>query len=293
MKNILITGGSGFIGKNLVEQLSATYQIWAPTHHELELLDTSAVDRFFAEHPVEAVVHCAVRPGHRNAADPSRQLEYNLRMFFNLVRNVSSQQKLVLLNSGLVYGLEHYQPKMPESYFDQRLPVDEGGLSKYVAAKYIERCPNMVELRVFGVFGKYEDYAIRFISNMICKALFNLPLTIKQNRRFDYVYIDDLVPIVDYFVQNSPSRRAFNVTPDRAVTLEEIARLVLEVAGKDLPIKVAQAGMGVEYSGDNTLLRQEIKNLKFTLLRQAIERLFAWYAAHKDQINRDSLLIDK
>jgi GDP-L-fucose synthase len=182
---------------------------------------------------------------------------------------------------------------MPESYFDQRLPVDEGGLSKYVAAKYIERCPNMVELRVFGVFGKYEDYAIRFISNMICKALFNLPLTIKQNRRFDYVYIDDLVPIVDYFVQNSPSRRAFNVTPDRAVTLEEIARLVLEVAGKDLPIKVAQAGMGVEYSGDNTLLRQEIKNLKFTLLRQAIERLFAWYAAHKDQINRDSLLIDK
>ena len=42
MKNILITGGSGFIGKNLREQLQGKYNIYAPSHSELELLDYDA-----------------------------------------------------------------------------------------------------------------------------------------------------------------------------------------------------------------------------------------------------------
>ncbi len=57
-----------------------------------------------------------------------------------------------------------------------------------------------MELRLFGVFGPHEDYAIRFISNAICKALFGLPITLRQNRTFSYLFIDDLGPIVERFL---------------------------------------------------------------------------------------------
>ncbi|OGC32349.1 epimerase [candidate division WOR-1 bacterium RIFOXYB2_FULL_48_7] len=293
MKKIFLTGGSGFIGKNIAEHFAGKYQIFAPTHAELELLDEAAVKAYFSQHRVEAVIHSAVRPGHRNAKDPSQILLNNTRMFFNLVRNRALFGKFIFLSSGCVYDQRFYQPKMGESAFDAHVPVDETGLSKYLAAKYLENMAEAVELRIFGVFGKYEDYAIRFISNMICKALFDLPLTIKQNRRFDYIWINDLPPILEYFIENKPQHKAYNVTPDGSIELVELAKIVLEISGKTLPIKVAKAGLGIEYSGDNQLLRREMGSLQFTPIRSAIKQLYDWYASNINSISRDVLLTDK
>ena len=65
-----------------------------------------------------------------------------------------------------------------------------------------------MELRLFGVFGRHEDYAIRFISNAICKTLFDLPITLRQNRTFSYLYVDDLGPIVERCpASNATTRR--------------------------------------------------------------------------------------
>jgi GDP-L-fucose synthase len=182
---------------------------------------------------------------------------------------------------------------MPESRFDAHVPVDETGYSKYLCAKYAERFRDLVELRPFGVFGKHEDWEIRFISNAICKALFDLPITIKQNRRFDYVFVDDLVQIVRHFLLRETCHGAFNLTPDASVELAEIARLVLEVAGKGLSIRIAQPGLGVEYSGDNSRLKAEIQGLPFTPLEDAIRSLYVWYEEHRGLIRRDLLLVDK
>ncbi len=291
--NILLTGGSGFIGRNIVEQMSGRYNIMAPRHSELELLDEAQVRQFLSQNEIDIVIHSATKPGHRNASDASDLLQTNTRMFFNLSRNSHLYKKMLFLGSGAVYDAAHYQPKMKEDYFDKNVPSDEHGFSKYICAKYIEKTENIIELRIFGIFGKYEDYAIRFISNAICKAINDLPITCRQNKMFDYLYIDDLVPILEYFIENDVKEKAYNVTPDKAVGLVDIAQKVLKISGKDLPIKVANGGFGDEYSGDNSRLRKEIPEFSFTAIDEAIRQLYDWYVDSQQFIDKNLLLVDK
>jgi len=151
----------------------------------------------------------------------------------------------------------------------------------------------VIELRIFGIFGKYEDYAIRFISNAICKTLYDLPITIKQNRKFDYIYIDDLMPILDHFILNTGKYKTYNVTPDNTMELCEIAEKVIKVSGKDLPITVEQPDLGLEYSGNNDRLYEEIPGLNFISIDEAIVKLYNWYSEDFHLINKEFLLIDK
>jgi UDP-glucose 4-epimerase len=290
---LLITGGSGFIGRNLVEHYVPQREVFAPRHAELDLSDADAVRAYLGAHPVDTVVHCATKPGHRNAPDPTGLLEANVRMFFNLARCSDLYRKMVFVGSGAVYDMRDYRPKMAETYFDAHVPADDHGFSKYIAAKYIEVSSDVVELRVFGIFGRYEDYAIRFISNAICKALFGLPITLRQDRLFDYLYVDDLPRVVDHFVAHDAAFPAYNVTPDAAIGLYELACKVRDISGADVPIVVGQDGLGVEYSGDNSRLRAEMPELVLTPIDQAIAELFAWYSQHRDSVDRDALLVDK
>ncbi len=290
---ILLTGGSGFIGRNILEALGQKYDIIAPRHKYLELVDDVTTREFFLSHDIDIVIHGAVKPGHRNAVDPTRILDSNTRMFFNIVRNRDRFAKLIFLGSGAVYDMRHYEPKMREDYFDSHVPVDEHGYSKYVISKYLHQLENVTELRLFGVFGKYEDYAIRFISNAICKTLLDLPITIKQNRLFDYICIDDLMPVLEYFIQEKGRYTSYNVTPDHALGLYEIAEIVRWRSGKNLPIHVRETGMGQEYSGDNKRLRQEFPQFRIAPIEKAIDRLYSWYEANVGSIDREKLLVDK
>lgn len=291
--NIFVTGGSGFIGKNLIEFFGSKYTVIAPSHKELELLDERAVKDYLQAHKPDVIIHSAVRPGHRNAKDPSNQLYNNLRMFFNIIRNGKCFGKMIFLSSGAVYDASKPLIKVNEDFFDTSIPSDEHGFSKYVIAKHIEKLNNIVELRLFGIFGKYEDYSIRFISNAICKSIFALPITIKQDRRLDYIYIDDLMPVLDYFIKNNGAFKTYNVTPDESIELSELAGKVKKACNNDLALIIKEKSMGVEYSGDNSRLRKEIKGLKFTAIDLSIKKLADWYKANKPLINRESLLIDK
>ncbi|HZT05925.1 MAG TPA: NAD(P)-dependent oxidoreductase [Chloroflexota bacterium] len=290
---VLITGGSGFIGRNLVEQLSERWEILAPSHSQLDLLDDVGVRRFVRSHPVDAIVHCATKPGHRNAKDPTGLLDANTRMFFNLAGCTGESTRFIFLSTGAVYDIRHYKPRMPEEYFDKHVPQDETGYSKYICAKYLAKMPNAVELRPFGVFGKHEDWEIRFISNAICKVLHHLPVTIKRNRRMDYVYIDDLVRVVEHFLTATPSRSAYNVTSDETYELLDLARRVAAIAEDHPPIKILASGMDPEYSGDNARLHEELPGLAFTPIDAAIRELYDWYAGRKSLVDPELLLHDK
>ena len=295
---ILLTGGSGFIGRNLLEHLSRNHQLLAPTHAELDLTDPTALDAWFSEHKVDVVVHGAVRPGHRNAADPSRQLWTNLRMFFGLMRNAHRFGRLVFLSSGAVYDGSRPLVRVTEEHLGTSLPSDEHGLSKYAIAEHLDvvhRCgtADVVELRLFGVFGKYEDYAIRFVSNAICKSLFDLPITVRQNRTFSYLFVNDLGPIVERFLAEPHGEAAYNVVPDWTDDLYDLATLAKARSGKDLPVVVASEGHGREYSADNARLRREMPQATFTPTALAVDRLFRWYEDRRSEIDPARLEIDR
>lgn len=294
MKTILLTGGNGFIGKNVRESfLAEKYTILAPSSRELDLVDEQSVERWFDEHKVDYVIHSAVKPTHRNAKDHDNLTYCNTRMFFNLERFADRYEKMLVIGSGAIYDLRYYSAKMREEDAGKHIPSDEHGYCKYICEKVIEHSRNIYDLRVFGIYGKYEDYAIRFISNAVCKTLFDLPITIRQNRRFDYLYVNDLMPVLDWFLTNTPKHKAYNITPDNAVSLRELAETVKEISGKELPIEIAMEGMGLEYSGDNSRLKAEYSGFRTTPIGDGIRQLYDWYAANKDSLDRSLLLTDK
>lgn len=293
MKKILLTGGTGFIGRNLLESsLAEKYELRAPKRLELDLSDEDAVRDFFRKNEFDAVIHSAVKPAHRAAKDKSDIFLANARMFFTIVRNRGSFGKLIHLGSGAAYDMRHYSPKMKESEFDSHVPVDELGMYKYMVGKYSETGPGLLDLRIFGIFGKYEDYSIRFISNMICKALLDLPLTMKRDRLFDYLWVGDLAAILEGFIERDVRHSAYNITPDTSLPLSRIAGMVLSQCGKDLPLCIAETGLGPEYSGDNTRLKQEFPGVKFTAMDEAIRQLVRYYESILNSIDRTVFLKD-
>lgn len=186
-----------------------------------------------------------------------------------------------------------YRPKMKEEEWEEHIPLDEHGYCKYVCEKVIEQSSNIYDLRIFGIFGRYEDYAIRFISNAICKALLGLPITLRQDRKFDYLDVNDLMPILDWFISHTPLYHSYNITPDESVSLYDLAQLVRSLSGKDVPVRVASGGMGMEYSGDNTRLKVEMPDIHFTPMAESVKHLMDWYQQRKENLDIDSLMYDK
>ena len=291
---ILVTGGNGFIGKNIKESyLSQKYNIIAPPRTELDCSDDKSVADFFSKQTFDVVIHSAAKAGHRNAADTNNLFLTNSRMMFNLLKHQHSWGKLINMGSGAIYDMQNYHPKMEETYYGTSIPKDEHGYNKYIFGKLLPHLNNVYDFRIFGVFGKYEDYAIRFISNAICKSIFDLPITLHQNKKFDYLYINDLMSILEHFIENDPAEKAFNITPDASIELLKIAQLVKQISKKEIDIQVAQEGLGMEYSGDNTRLRTEIKSLAFTPIKESVEELYDWYLKNKSNLNKDLLISDK
>ncbi len=292
MQTILLTGGSGFIGRNIIEQLGATYTILAPSHHELELTDTKAVESYLKQHAVDLVIHSANRGGSRADATQAGVAASNLRIFYNIIQAKQYYKRLIVLGSGAEYDKCLPLKQISEIFFGTSIPADEYGLYKYVCARYAEQVDYITHLRLFAVFGKYEDYRIRFISNAICKALLDLPITIKQNVVFDYVYVDDVVSLLDLIIANPTSEKIINVGSGMPVDLKTIAEKILTILDKKLPIVVGKSGLGNEYSADIGLLKKTYPNAKVTSLDVALQSLIDYYRPIAETLDTEAFLAD-
>jgi len=163
-KKILITGGGGFIARSLDEYLCSSYQIDRLNRDKLDLLNTNDVFSFIKKNQYDVIIHSATYDAapRFSIKDPKFVLENNLKMFFNITRCSEHFGKMIYYGSGAEFGRESWKPKMNEEYFDHRVPTDQYGLSKYVMTKHTLSSDNIYNLRLFGVFGEYDDWRLTY-----------------------------------------------------------------------------------------------------------------------------------
>jgi GDP-L-fucose synthase len=276
---ILITGKQGFIARNLFERLEPKHAVKSTAREDLDLLDASKVLACLRENRFDVVIHTATydaAPTH-STKDPSKVLTNNLRMFFNLAGGSDFFDKMIYFGSGAEFSREHWKPRMEEDYFDQNVPSDQYGLSKYVMNQFASQSDKIYNLRLFGVFGKHDDWRTRLIPSLCHMAALGKDLEINQNKAYDFMDVRDLVRIVEWFMENDPKLHAYNVCTGRTIDFESVAKRVRGLSGKDLKIKIKEKGMGQEYSGDNSLLLQELGAFEFTPIDESLKYLYNWY----------------
>ena len=292
MIRLLITGASGFIGRSLAEQLRNRYQVAAPNRCELNLEDDTAVRDYLEARRFDVVVHCATVRSNRMIGISADLFRDNCRMFFNLARNSTRFGKMICLGSGAEYDRRHYRPRMTEDFFDTHIPADDYGFSKYICSKACHAIRTFTKCGCSAVFGPYESWQVRFLSNACCRAMWNLPVVIRQNVRFYFLDVCDFRRVVEWFIEHTPRMRHYNVCSGKAPDLVSLAERVVAISGKDLEIRVKSKGLGVEYSGDNKRLLDEIGDFRFTPIEESIRTLYGWYLQRKDTISPDQLHFD-
>jgi len=294
---ILITGASGFIGRNLTEYFSANgHRVFPADLPELDLSNEAALKSAFDKISPDIVIHCANVGGTRgaefNKSTADNALARNLRMFFNLARCLKPGMRMITMGSGAEYDKRRPLRKISEKNFDARVPADDYGYAKYAMSKYIEKTDNITCLRIFGLYGKYEDYTFKFISNAILKNLLGLPIVINQNVRFDFLHINDFVGIVEKFLGHKPKYSHYNATPAQSIDLVTIAEIINRVAAKKSAVRVLNPGLNREYTGANARLLKEFSGLKFTSYEKGIAELYAYYSRNLKSLDLASIKKD-
>lgn len=283
---ILITGGSGFIGKNLHEGLKKDFKVFIPSSKELNLLNFYDLQKYIKENKVDVIIHSAV-PCGKNIC------ENIVNMQFNVLANSTYVDKIYSLGSGAEYSKNRNIKKIKEDSFGKIIPTDDYGLGKFFCSCLNKKHNNVTTLRIFGVYGKYENYLFKFISNAIVKGLMGIPIVVKQNVVFDYLYIDDLVNIIKRLLVKKNNETDFNITPTESIDLLKITSIINKYLTKKTEITFLNKGLNYEYTGSNKKLLNVFKNYRFTSYEDGIVNLMKYYRKNIDHYDKKKLLEDE
>jgi UDP-glucose 4-epimerase len=249
---ILITGGNGYIAKSIKNSLWEKYHILAPGKDELDLTDSKSVDRFFKGKYFDVIIHTAIK-GAATPRDPDETISFwNLIMFYNLLSKRDHFNKLINIGS----GAERYLVETPY------------GHSKSIINKLVHKYDNFYTLRIYGVFDE-DELDTRFIKASIKNVLQGGPIKIHQDKLMDFIYMPDLISIVDYYITHTDLLKEIDCIYDDPYSLSSIAKYInTHLSINTVPINIEDPLPGENYIGTyNELpiafigLEQGIKNV--------------------------------
>jgi len=250
---ILITGGKGYIARNLARLLSEkNHVVLNPGREELNILDILSLQAYLKKEKFDAILHCATKGGKRYVMDTFEQVYVpNIQMFENLMFVGSEEIPIILFGSGAEYDRRDDIQNCRENDIFFSWPLDPYGLSKNIITR--RKRTNMRVLRLFGCFNYDEDDS-RFIKNSINNIKRGLPIEIYQDKLMDYFFLDDIIPVIEYcFEHKTPYD--INLVYNTKMDLIILASKIYEYAGiSDYRINLSNIGHDKEYTGNGNTL---------------------------------------
>lgn len=281
VETILITGSGGFVGGNLKRYFSDKYKLLTPRSFELDCVDKNAVKKYFEQNKIDFVIHCGTVGGARGVKDKDTTIEDNLKMVENILFSKKEGTRIILFGSGAMYGKSRPLHKVKESTIGEFEPLELYGKSKMLIAEKIKNRKDVLCLNIFACYG-YNEKSSRFPTYAITQNLKHEKIEINRNVVFDYLFIEDLCRIIEYFINNEPkNENIINVTPTKSVSLLEIAEIVNEISDFKSEITIKTDVLGNEYTGDNERLLKEISDFKFTDIKSGLKALYQYISAQQ------------
>ena len=252
---ILITGGNGMVGKNILEHHKASnYEILAPSSSELNLRDFDSVDKYIKQNKPDIIIHAAGLVGgiQANMARPVDFLVYNLDMGRNIIMAAKENGVKYFLNmaSSCMYPREAQNPLQEELILKGELePTNEGyAIAKVVATRLCEYIvkenPELQYKTVIpcNLYGKYDKFSpehshmVPAVIKKIYEAKLNNDTEIDiwgdGLARREFMYTSDLADFVFYALDHFDKMpQNINVGLGFDYTINEYYEAIAEAVG--------------------------------------------------------------
>lgn len=273
-KNILITGGLGFIGSHIANELLEDNEVVIldnlstgninnlknPNHENLKIIkeDIRNTDLNDLTSNIDYIFHLAAMASVPLSIDkPVESSEINLNATIRLLKSAADNdiEKIVFSSSSSVYGQNR---NMPLKETEQPMPMSPYAASKASCELYLKSFHdsyglNYISLRYFNVFGPGQDKNSQYaavIPNFISALLEGKRAEIygdgEQTR--DFIFIDDVVR-ANVNAAESDFNGIINVASGTKLSINQLYEIVRKTLGSDLqPVYLPERQGDIKHS---------------------------------------------
>ena len=274
-RKAVVTGGAGFIGSHLAEALSEkNYRVTIiddlssgklkniePFQDKVQFVKATITDLASLEKLFQGsdyVFHlAAIASVQKSIDDPKTSNEVNLTGTLNVLLAAAHNKvkKVIFVSSAAVYGDSPVAPKREDMVPCPLSPYAVGKLAGENYCRVLGQIYHLptVSLRCFNVYGPRQDPTSQYasvISKFITSIMAGKPPVIFGNgeQTRDFVFVKDVVN-ANILAAESDACGRFNISSGKNVTMNELAKIIMKLLGRELKPVHREARQGdIKYS---------------------------------------------